>query len=83
MIQGRDLPFDVIDKILLRMRIAVSGTFSMILGKTDSILATEDVFIAYRMINSYILIEKAEIIALTMLFEHLMTVFYCTNPFQP
>ena len=51
-IQGRALPFDENDEIPLGYRVAVGGTFSVIIDQTDGILSNQEVFIEDKLTNA-------------------------------
>jgi len=51
-IQGRALPFDETDEIPLGYRVAVGGTFSVAIGKTDGFLSNQPVFIEDKLTNT-------------------------------
>ena len=51
-IQGRALPFDVNDEIPLGYRVALDGTFTIKIGKTDGVLSSEPVFIEDKLTNT-------------------------------
>ena len=51
-IQGRALPFDENDEVLLGYRIAVEGTFTIKIDQTDGLLANQPVFIEDKLTNT-------------------------------
>jgi hypothetical protein len=52
-IQGRALPFDKNDEVLLGYSSTIAGTFSISIDQVDGILVSEDVFIEDKMTNSF------------------------------
>jgi hypothetical protein len=44
-IQGRPVPFDTNDKVLLGYKTAIEGTFAISIDQVDGVLTTQDVFI--------------------------------------
>jgi len=53
-IQGRALPFDENDEIPLGYRVAVGGTFSIVIDQIDGLLANQTVFIEDKLTNTII-----------------------------
>lgn len=51
-IQGRALPFDKNDEVVLGYSSTIAGTFSISIDQVDGILTSEDVFIEDKMTNS-------------------------------
>ena len=51
-IQGRALPFDDNDEIPLGYRVAVGGTFSVVIDQTDGLLSNQNVFIEDKLTNT-------------------------------
>ncbi|MES2853617.1 MAG: T9SS sorting signal type C domain-containing protein [Bacteroidota bacterium] len=51
-IQGRALPFDKNDEVILGYSSTIAGTFSISIDQVDGILTSEDVFIEDKMTNS-------------------------------
>ena len=51
-IQGRALPFDDNDEIPLGYRVAIGGTFSVVIDQTDGLLSNQPVFIEDKLTNT-------------------------------
>jgi hypothetical protein len=59
-IQGRAVPFDSDDKVILGFKTTIAGEFTVKINQVDGLFATQEVFIEDKMLNKIHDLKKAE-----------------------
>lgn len=59
-IQGRAVPFDSDDKVILGFKTTIAGEFTIKINQVDGLFATQEVFIEDKMLNKIHDLKKAE-----------------------